>query len=66
LLEEPIGGLGAFVTLILGFGAGSELSEGTDVVEEEGITVFPCVCCGLFGFDTPDSFSSRRRRICNA
>ena len=66
LLERATGEVGALVMLIFGFTAGSAFSEEIGVVEDDGIPVDPSVGCVLFGVETPDSFSSRRRRICKA
>jgi hypothetical protein len=54
------------VMLIFGFTAGSAFSEEIGGVEDEEIPVDPRVGCVLFGAEAPDSFSSRRRRICKA
>jgi hypothetical protein len=66
LLERAMGGVGALVMLIFGFTAGSAFSEEIGGVEDEEIPVDPRVGCVLFGAEAPDSFSSRRRRICKA
>ncbi len=65
LLEEAVGGVGVFVMLILGFTTGSSYPEGGNGVEVEEFPADSCVDCVVFGVEGPDSFSSRRRRICN-
>ena len=63
LLERAAGGGGALVILIFGFAAGSAFSGGIGVFEDED-TGDASVGGVLFGVEAPDSFSSRRRRIC--
>ena len=51
-------GVGAFVMLIFSLGSDSEIVEG-----EEEVSVAASAGGVAFGFEEPDNFSSRRRRI---
>lgn len=66
LLEEPRGGLAALVILIFGLGAALGVWEGTGAVEDEELPETPWAFSADLIVEAPDSFSSRRRRICNA
>ena len=61
-LREGIWGVvvevGAFVMLIFSLGSDSEIVEG-----EEVVSVAASAGGVAFGFEEPDNFSSRRRRI---
>lgn len=66
LLEEPRGGLAALVILIFGLGVEIGASEGTGAVEDEELPETPWAFSADMRVEAPDSFSSRRRRICKA
>jgi len=64
LLEEPRGGLAALVILIFGLGTELEAAEGTGALEDEELPETPWAFSADLEVETPDNFSSRRRRIC--
>lgn len=66
LLEEPRGGLAALVILSFGLSAGLGASEETGAVEDEELPETPWAFSVDLRVEAPESFSSRRRRICRA